>query len=93
MQRVMISLRINQLATYYAKGKGGPIKRCKPNEAAKQLIDLRPIWRANTKETLQQALDKAQITILSALESHDPQQRLNAAKLMLRTKQARQRGL
>ena len=60
---------------------------------ARQLIDLTPIWRANSTETLQQALDNAQVIILAALDSDDPQRRLNAAKLLMRTKQARDRGL
>jgi hypothetical protein len=37
------------------------------------------------------ALDKAQATILEALQSNDPQTRLNAASLMLRSRQARTR--
>ena len=40
----------------------------------------------------QDALDKAQSTILEALQSDDPQTRLNAATLMLRSRQARERG-
>jgi hypothetical protein len=54
--------------------------------------ELRPIWGARSTEALQRALDHVQINILAALDSNDPQQRLNAAKLMLRTKQARERG-
>jgi hypothetical protein len=65
----------------------------RPRAEARDLIDVTAIWRANSSETLSQALDKAQVTILSALNSDDPKRRLNAAKLLLRTKQARDRGL
>ena len=87
----MIVCRLAMLASQQAKDddKLGPFQ---PIAAAKQLIDVRPIWRANSSETLAQALDKAQTIILAALDSNDPQRRLNAAKLMLRTKQARERG-
>ena len=96
MRRRLIELRLHQLA--YQQGRdyadeGDTLTTHQPVAEAKQLIDLRPIWRANSTETLQQALDTAQITILAALNSDDHQQRLNAAKLMLRTKQARDRGL
>ncbi len=87
MQRSMISLRLNQLASQQATEHG-----YQPLAAAKQLIELTPIWRATSTERLLQALDKAQIVILAALKSDDPKQRLNAAKLMMRTKQARERG-
>jgi hypothetical protein len=90
MRRSMVSLRLNQIA---AQHEGAGLKSYEPFAAAKQLIDVRPIWRANTSERLQQALDKAQMTIIAALKSSDPKTRLNAAKLMLRTKQARDRGL
>ena len=96
MRRRLIQLRLHQLAYQDAKAcadKGDILVTHQPVPEAKQLIDLTPIWRANTAETLQQALDAAQIIILAALDSDDPQQRLNAAKLMLRTKQARDRGL
>ena len=96
MRRRLIELRLEQLAYQQARDyadDGDTLTTMKPVEPARQLIDLTPIWRANSTETLQQALDQAQITILAALESDDPQRRLNAAKLMLRTKQARDRGL
>ena len=96
MRRRLIELRLHQLA--YQQGKdyaddNDTLQTHQPVAEAKQLIDLTPIWRANSAETLQQALDAAQCTILTALESDDPQQRLCAAKLLLRTKQARDRGL
>jgi hypothetical protein len=96
MRRRMISLRLDQLANQQASERandGDIITAYQPMGEARQLIDLTPIWRANTAETLQQALDNAQIAILTALNSNDPQQRLTAAKLLLRTKQARDRGL
>ena len=93
MQRRMITLRLHQLADDYAKGNGGLLKGHEPTATAKQLIDVKPIWRAKTQEALERALDKATLAILSALDSDDPQTRLNAAKLMMRTKQARDRGL
>ena len=92
VRRRMVELRLNQLASDYARD-GDVLKTCMPIAATKQLINLKPIWRANSSETLAQALDKAQVTILAALNSDNPQQRLNAAKLMMRTKQARDRGL
>lgn len=96
MRRRMIELRLEQLAYQQDKdcaAANDTLTTYQPVEPARQLIDLKPIWRANSPETLQQALDNAQITILAALDSDDPQQRLNAAKLMMRTKQARDRGL
>lgn len=96
MRRRMIQLRLNQLANQQASSRAGDddvLRTMRPSTDAGQLIDLAPIWRANTAETLQQALDNAQITILTALESDDPQQRLYAAKLLMQTKQARDRGL
>jgi hypothetical protein len=96
MRRRMISLRLDQLASQQASERAADddaIKTYRPIEATRQLIQLTPIWRANTAETLQQALDDAQTVIIAALSSDDPQQRIIAAKLMLRTKQARQRGL
>ena len=96
MRRRLIELRLKQLAYQEAKDSGALnlTKAYRPHTSALAVIpELRQIWRANTQERLQQALDKAQVTILAALNSDDPRQRLNAAKLMMRTKQARDRGL
>jgi hypothetical protein len=96
MHRRLIELRLNQLASQQARecaNNDDALRTFQPIEATRQLIDITPIWRASSTETLQQALDNAQLAILTALESDDPQQRLNAAKLMLRTKQARNRGI
>lgn len=94
MRRRMIVLRLNQLAIQQANDGGLKLTRAyKPNSAALTAIpELRQIWRANTHERLQQALDKAQTAILKALESDEPRQRLIAARLMLNTKQGRERG-
>lgn len=96
MRRRLIELRLEQLAYQQARDyadEDDTLSTHQPVAEAKQLIDLTPIWRAKTPETLAKALDHAQTIIIAALDSDDPQQRLNAAKLMLRTKQARDRGL
>ena len=74
----MIILRLNQLASQQANDGGLKLTRAyKPHSAALTAIpELRQIWRANTHERLQQALDKAQTAILKALESDNPNQRL-----------------
>ena len=71
-----------------------PLPRAyKPLAAAIMAIpNLKSLWRAKSTEDLEQALDKAQSAILEALQSDDPQTRLNAATLMLRSRQARERG-
>jgi hypothetical protein len=91
MRKRMVELRLNQIADQWTPGD--QLVSHRPTAAARQLIATKPIWRASSSETLQKALDKAQCTILRALESHDPQQRHAAAVLMMRTKQARERGL
>lgn len=90
----MVVCRLNQLASQQAtkQGDDGLLRAYQPLADAARAIDIKPIWRATSDEALQQALDRAEITVLAALNSDDPQQRLNAAKLMLRTKQARERG-
>ena len=94
MRRRLIELRLHQLAYQKANAnEGDTLATHQPYPEAKQLIDLTPIWRANSTETLQQALDQAQTIILAALDSDDPQRRLIAARLLMRTKQARDRGL
>jgi hypothetical protein len=96
MHRRLIELRLVQLASQQASSlakDGDTLRTYQPTAKAKQLIDVGPIWRASSTEQLQQALDTAQVKILAALNSDDPQQRINAAKLFLNTKQARERGL
>jgi hypothetical protein len=62
-------------------------------EALAAIPELKKVWRARSTERLQQAFDDAQSAILQALQSNDMRQRLIAARLMLRTRAARQRGL
>jgi hypothetical protein len=94
MRRSMVVCRLNQLASQQAakQGDDGLLRAYQPLTEAARAIEIKPIWRATSVEVLQQALDRAQITVLAALDSNDPQQRLAAAKLMLRTKQAREHG-
>jgi hypothetical protein len=98
MRRSMITCRLAQLA-HQQKPKDGsdeplPFMRTyQPRKAAIEAIpDLRRLWKAQTAEALEQALDKAQVAILNALQSDDIRQQLIAAGLMLRTRAARQRG-
>jgi hypothetical protein len=74
------------------QGDDGLLRAYQPLAEAARAADIKPIWRAASAEVLQQALDRAQIAILAALNSNDPQQRLVAAKLFLRTRQARECG-
>ena len=95
MRRNMVALRLNQFVSQQASEGSEPgdkIKTYKPSEAARQLIDIRKIWRARTPESLERALDNAQVEILLALQSDDLPTRLIAAKLMLRTLQGRALG-
>jgi hypothetical protein len=94
MRRRMITLRLHQLASQAANNSGGlDITRAfTPRKDALAIPELEQVWRARTHERLQQALDNAQSALLKALESNDPRQRLSAARLMLRTKQGRERG-
>ena len=61
-------------------------------EALAAIPELGQVWRARSTERLEQALDRVQCALLRALESNDPSRRLIAARLMLKTKQARERG-
>jgi hypothetical protein len=64
-----------------------------PRKAAIEAIpDLKRLWKAQTTESLEQALDQAQVAILDALQSDDMRIRIIAASLMLKTRAARQRG-
>ena len=94
MRRSMIVCRLNQLASQQAakQGDDGLLRAYQPLAEAARATDIKPIWRATSVEVLQQALDRAQIAVLAALNSNDPQQRLAAAKSFLRSKQARERG-
>ena len=90
----MITLRLSQIASQRANDGRLKITRSfKPRaEAVAAIPSLGQVWRAKSTERLEQALDKAQSALLKALESNDPRQRLIAARLMLKTKQARERG-
>jgi hypothetical protein len=98
MRRSMIVCRLAQLA-HQQKAKDGSdeplsfMRSYQPRKAAIEAIpDLKRFWKAQTTEALEQALDKAQVAILNALQSDDIRQQLTAARLMLRTRAARQRG-
>jgi len=94
MRRSMITLRLSQLASQHANADGS-IKLTRaftPRKDALAIPELEQVWRARTHERLQQALDNIQCALLRALESDDPRQRLSAARLMLKTKQGRERG-
>jgi hypothetical protein len=70
------------------------LRAYKPTAAATETIpDLKSLWRSGSVEELEQALDKAQGIVLEALHSKEFRTRLRAAKLMLRTRAARERGL
>jgi hypothetical protein len=96
MRRSMITLRLSQLASQHAQDAGGLnlTRAFTPRkEALAAIPELKQVWRARTHERLQQALDNSQCALLKALESNDPRQRLSAARIMLKTKQGRDRGL
>ena len=98
LQRARIATRLALIAYQHQQSseqhEPSPLLRAyKPRAAAIEIIpDLKSLWRAKSTEDLEIALDKAQSTILEALQSNDPQARLNAASLMLRSRQARERG-
>src|SRR6516162_9732213 len=99
LRRARIVTRLPQLLAYQAQQSGKPdeplpfLRRYKPLSAAIEAIpNLKSLWRSRSTEELEQALDDAQCAILQALESKDLRTRLRAAKLMLRTREARQRG-
>jgi hypothetical protein len=95
MRRRMITLRLSQLASQHANDDGLNLTRAftPRKDALAAIPELKQVWRARTHERLQQALDNAQSALLKVLDSNDPRQRLSAARIMLRTKQARERGL
>ena len=99
LQRARIATRLAQIAyqQQYNSELDEPLplpRAYKPLAAAIQAIpNLKSLWRAKSTEDLEIALDRAQATILEALQSNDPQTRLNAATIMLRSRQARERGL
>ena len=99
MRRSMVTCRLALLA-HQQKAKDGsdeplPFMRAyHPRKAAIEAIpDLKLLWKAQTAEALEQALDQAQTAILDALQSDDMRVQMIAASLMLKTRAARQRGL
>jgi hypothetical protein len=94
MRRSMIVCRLNQLASQQAGESGQGIAHAfQPLANALQAIPaIKPVWQARTHEHLEQALDNAQAAIFAALGSDYPQQRLAAARILLRSKEARRRG-
>jgi hypothetical protein len=98
LRRARIAARLALIA-YQQQQSGespGPsplLRAYKPRAAAIEAIpNLKSLWRAKSTEDLEIALDAAQATILQGLQSDDFQTRLNAASLMLRSRQARERG-
>ena len=78
------SIRLSYLRPGAARSSSRPSLEAIPN--------LKSLWQAKSAEDLEIALDKAQSAILEALQGDDPQTQLNAATLMLRSRQARERG-
>jgi hypothetical protein len=94
MRRSMIVCRLAMLASQQAANQGddGLLRAYQPRADAAGAIDIKPIWRARTSEQLQAALDTVQSDLFAALSSNDPQQRLGAARIFLRSREARRRG-
>jgi hypothetical protein len=70
-----------------------PLHASKPRAAATEAIpNPKSLWRAKSIEELEIAVDKAQSVIVRALQSDDFRTQLKAAKLMLKTRQARESG-
>ena len=98
MRRSVIVCRLAQVA-HQQKTKDGSdealqfLRNYQPRKAAIVAIpDLKRLWKAQSTEALEQALDQAQIAILDALQSDDVRVRIIAASLMLKTRAARERG-
>jgi hypothetical protein len=98
MRRSMIVCRLAQLAHQQKVNDRSdeplPFMRAyHPRKGAIEAIpDLKRLWKAQTTEALEQALDQAQTAILDALQSDDMRVRMIAASLMLKTRAARQLG-
>jgi hypothetical protein len=97
LQRARIVTRLAQIA-YQHEQSNKPdelplLHAYKPSaDAIETIPNLKSLWRARTTEELEQALDNAQNAVLQALGSKDLRTRLIAAKLMLRTRAARERS-
>ena len=87
LQRARIATRLAQIAcqAHQSGDPRGPLpllRAYKPRAVAIGAIpNLQSLWLAKSTEDLEIALDKAQSIILEALQSNDPQTRLNAAKV------------
>jgi hypothetical protein len=98
LQRARIATRLALIAYQHQQSSEphGPsplLRAYKPLAAAIEAIpNLKALWRAKSTEDIQIALDNAQSALLQALESDDPRMRMIAARLMLKTRQARERG-
>ena len=98
LQRARIATRLAQIAYQHQQSSepspSSPLLRAyKPIAAAIEVIpNLKSLWHAKSTEDIQIALDNAQSALLEALESDDPRMRMIAARLMLKTRQARERG-
>jgi hypothetical protein len=99
LQRARIATRLAQIAYQHHQQSSEPhgpspvLRAYKPLACAIEAIpDLKSLWLAKSTEDIQIALDNAQSALLEALESDDPRMRMIAARLMLKTRQARERG-
>jgi hypothetical protein len=98
LQRARIATRLAQIAYQHQQSseqQGSLPLLCahKPLAAAIEAIpNLKSLWLAKSTEDIQIALDNAQSALLEALESDDPRMQMIAAGLMLKTRQARERG-
>ncbi len=98
LQRARIATRVAQIAYQHQQSSElhGPsplLRAYKPLAAAIEAIpNLKSLWQAKSTEDIQIALDSVQSALLEALESDDPRMRMIAARLMLKTRQARERG-
>jgi len=96
LQRARIVTRLAQLAYQQQQDSEPPLpllREYKPRAAATETIpNFKSLWGARSIEELEQALDKVQSAILQALQSGDLRTRLRAASLMLKSRQARERG-
>ena len=98
LQQARIATRLAQIAYQHQQSSEphGPsplLRAYKPLAAAMEAIpNLKSLWQAKSSEDIQIALDNAQLALLEALESDDPRMRMIAARLMLKTRQAKERG-
>jgi hypothetical protein len=98
LQQARIATRLAQIAYQHQQrsepqGPSPLLRAYKPLAAAIEAIpNLKSLWLAKSTEDIQIALDNAQSALLEALESDDPRMRMIAARLMLKTRQARERG-